>query len=115
MRRDSGPLLCRVSGPMLAFSVLLLVTLPEAAIAHEGGLPTDIARQIEAGLAGGHQESPSQGHCHPGVDCSNTVAFLLDPEVPASIRPRGTPFRLFRRDPDRWRPNFELPPPRTMS
>lgn len=102
---------------VLLFGLLVSIAgLPEAAQAHPGAhdayapeAVSDLARDHDGFIA------EAMGHCHPGLDCFTTAAFLLSPDFPApaaSGEKAQVTTSLQRKG---WKPLSQKPPPRRSS
>ena len=99
---------------LLACAALWVSVLPGAANAHAAAPETAADHGHDGHAPTDRAEHGARGHCHPGLDCSVLIAFILNPTIPDLSPPSGTSFHFLRHDNDRWRPCFDPPPPRPL-
>lgn len=101
----------RVLSALLLGALVLFVSLPSETLAH-----------VEEGPAHGHAgapdatpAAPAPGHCHPGLDCFVTVAFLVPPGMTHPVAEATLAYVLQAPVLRRLRLWSDPPPPRLLS
>ncbi|WP_417524041.1 hypothetical protein [Marinovum sp.] len=102
----------RLLSALLLGALVLFVSVSGDGLPHEEAG----AGHVHASEAEPAPDTPrAPGHCHPGLDCFVTVAFLVPPGLARPVAEASATYEVQHPALHRWRLWSDPPPPRPLS